>query len=331
MSHPFTLGIDVSKASLDISLSGEKETRFIQVSNNEKGFEQLTQWLVAKQIGSLHCCLEATGRYGEAVSLHLYKAGYDVSIVNPKAVKYYAKAKMQRNKTDQLDAKLLAEYCRKETPYLWHPPAEATQILQAMTRRLGNLKDDRVREVNRLKAGSHPVLVRQSLESTITYFTAQIDQLGEAIDHHIKANPTLREKNQLLETIPGVGVTTAAVILSELPLDDRIMTSKQATAFAGLVPQQAQSGQVHRRKGLCKQGSSRLRKALYMAALSAKRHNPRFRPFVARMEKEGKHTMKIIGAVMRKLLVLAYGILKSGKPFDPVHGMPQPSPLTIVK
>lgn len=332
MTYQYFLGVDVSKESLDLFLQTHEGGFHNHVSNDEEGYEKLTQWLSTyhehENQAQTHCCLEATGRYGENVCHHLYQLGYAVSVVNPKAIKKYAEAKMKRNKTDKLDAKLLAHYGERERPYLWHPSTKMTQILQAMTRHLSSLKENRTREVNRLKAGTHPDIVRTSLEDNIAFLSRQIQQLDQGIANHIRKNDELHYRQCLLTSIPGIGAVTASIILSELPTDGRLKNSKEVTAFAGMVPVHEQSGKQHLKKGFCKQGSKRLRNALYMAALSGMRFNPRLLPLVKRMRAEGKHNMKIIGACMRKLLVWSYGVLKSGMAFDPSHGIEQNLTLT---
>jgi transposase len=247
----------------------------------------------------------------------LHKAGFAVSVVNPKVTKHYAQAQMQRNKTDKLDARMLAAYCRKEEPRLWEPPSEAEMVLRALTRRLAALQKDRTREINRLKAGKHPQPVQTSMRQMIAFQETQIAKLKAEIQDHIDQNPELKQQQELLTSIPGIGDKTAAVILGELPDVKQFDTAKQVTAYAGLTPQQLQSGKTLRQGGLTKMGSKHLRTALFLPALYAKQKNPLLAPFAQRLEAAGKGKMTIVGAVMRKLLHLIYGVLKSQQPFDP--------------
>jgi transposase len=313
----YFLGIDISKDKFDVCLTDGQGYTTGQFDNQSQGFKQLSKWLKKRKVKQMHACLEATGRYGEELAYHLHKAGFEVSVVNPKVSKHYAEAQMQRNKTDKLDARMLAEYCRKEEPLLWEPPTEAEMVLRALTRRLAALQKDRTREINRLKAGKHPQQVQTSMRQMIAFQDKQIAKLQEQIQDHIDQHPDLRQQQELLASIPGIGDKTAAVILGELPNISRFESVKQVTAFAGLTPEQLQSGHTSRRRGLKKMGSKHLRTALFLPALSAKHHNPLLAPFAQRLEAAGKEKMVIVGAVMRKLLHLVYGVLKSQQPFDP--------------
>jgi len=314
----YFLGIDISKAKFDVHLISDQQTWSGQFSNTVQGFKQLNKWLKKRKVDQLHACMEATGSYGEALTYFLHEQGYKVSVVNPKIIKHYGHSKMQRNKTDKLDAQLIAEYCQKESPRAWQPPTEAQRTLKAMTRRLEALQADRTREKTRLKAKSHPDMVRESIEESIAFYDQQIKKLKAQIQDHINNHPDeLKEKHQLLTSIPGIGDKTSAILLSELPDIQLFKSSKQVTAFAGLTPKQLQSGKVHRYGGMYKLGSRRLRKALYFPALTGMVRNPILRDMAARLAERGITGMSAVAALMRKLLQLVYGVLKSERPFDP--------------
>jgi transposase len=314
----YFLGIDISKVKFDVHLIGDQQTWSGQFSNTDQGFKQLNKWLKKRKVDRLHACMEATGSYGEALTYFLHEQGHKVSVVNPKIIKHYGYSKMQRNKTDKLDARLIAQYCQKESPRAWQPPTEAQRTLKALTRRLEALQTDRTREKTRLKAKTHPDMVRESIEESIAFYDQQIEKLKAQIQDHINNNPDeLQEKHQLLTSIPGVGDKTAAVLLGELPDIQLFKSSKQITAFAGLTPKQLQSGQVHYYGGMYKLGSRRLRNALYFPALTGKVHNPILRDMAERLAERGITGMSAVAALMRKLLQLVYGILKSERPFDP--------------
>ncbi len=145
----------------------------------------------------------------------------------------------------------------------------------------------------------------------------QIAQVERKIRQHFDDHPDLKRRRDLLTSIPGIGQTTAGSILSEIPHLDRFQSAKAVAAFAGLSPRERRSGtSIHGRTRLCKTGNARIRKALYMPAMVALRFNPTLRIFAERLLAAGKHKRLVIGAVMRKLLVLAYGILRSGVAFD---------------
>ena len=316
------LGIDISKEKFDVHLITTNQTRSGQFSNDTQGFKQLHKWLIKQQVTQLHACMEATGSYGEPLACCLHEQGYKVSIVNPKIIKHYGHSQMQRNKTDKLDARLIAAYCQKETPRVWQPPTEAQRTLKAFTRRLHALQSDRTREMNRLKAARHPDPVSESIEDSIAFHDKQIKKLEKHIQDHIDQHPdALADKMLLLTSIPGVGHKTAAILLGELPDIALFKSSKQVTAFAGLSPKQLQSGKMNRSGGMYKLGSRRLRNALYFPALTGKTHNPILRDMSQRLAARGTTGKSAIAALMRKLLQLVFGVLKSQRPFDPYYSV----------
>jgi transposase len=145
------LGVDIAKLKFDVCLIKENgKAKHKVFTNTTHGFEQLVVWLNSHQAGSLHVCLEATGSYGEALALHLFDAGYRVSVVNPAAVKAFAASRLTRTKTDKVDAELIARFCLLQQPQVWQPPAPQVRELQALVRRLESLIEMRVAEENRL-------------------------------------------------------------------------------------------------------------------------------------------------------------------------------------
>jgi transposase len=282
------------------------------------GCEHLLDWLSKQGIERVHACLEATGTYGEALSLFLYEAGHTVSVVNPAAIKAFAGSRLSRTKTDKVDAELIARFCLAQAPPLWTPlPAEVRE-LQALVRRLESLIEMRVAEENRLSSGITVEMVRESVEAHLTYFHEQIKRCEELIRNHINSNPTLKQHSELLDSIPGIAETTAALLLSEITDITQYRSARQVAAYAGLVPRERQSGtSVRGRTRLSKIGNARLRRALYFPALTALRCSPFFQQWAERLQKRGKSKMSVICAVMRKLVHVAYRVLKSGKEFDP--------------
>ena len=314
------LGIDVSKDSLEVVLLREGETaQQARFDNTRTGFNSLHNFLKKRKVERLHACLEATGHYGDGVALFLYEAGYTVSVVNPARIKGYAQSRMSRNKTDSVDATLIADFCRTQQPEAWTPPAPEVQELQAMVRHLHNLTEMRQQEVNRRQAGITTPAVLKTLHEHIAFLDQQIAQLKQQIHDHVDRHPALRQQRDLLTSIPGLGDLTAFRLLAELRDIAAFASPRQLAAFAGLTPRQRLSGSsIRGRSRLSKCGSSRLRAALYFPAIVAMRHNPLLRPFAARLLANGKSKLQVIAAVMRKLLHLVFGILKSGQPFDPL-------------
>jgi transposase len=318
MEHTI-LGIDVAKATLDVALLRPNQpAQAASYANTLAGFKQLEKWLRKRKAGQVHVCLEATGLYGDEVALFLHEAGHTVSVVNPARIKAYAASQLQRNKTDRLDAVLIADFCRTQQPPAWTPPDPAWRDLRAMARHLLDLQEMRQQERNRLKAGVTTALVRQTLEDHIAFIQAQIKVLEHHIKDHINQHPDLKQQRDLLKSIPGIGHLTAALLLAELADLRRFDHAGQVVAFAGLNPYQRSSGSsVRGQSRLSKIGNATVRRILYFPALSARRHNPLIALWCDQLAARGKTKMQVIGAAMRKLLVLAYGVLKSGQPFDP--------------
>jgi transposase len=316
--NTFYLGIDVAKKSFDVALLGGEGPNSGHFSNDPDGFAKLSRWLEKREANELHACLEATGRYGDALAIHLYQQGHRVSVVNPNRIKKYAESKLQRTKTDLVDAKLIAEFCAKEEPAFWAPPRAADVKLQAMVRHVAALKDMRQQERNRLKSGQQSLEVLQVITDHVAFLEVQIADLEQQIKDHIDQHPDMKQKKELLVSIPGISDTTAAKFLAEVPDVSKFPQASQLAAHAGVTPKSRHSGSsVHSPGRMSKIGNARLRSAFYMPALSAGRYNPIIRALVERLEAKGKSKMCIIGAVMRKLIHLAYGVLKTGKPFDP--------------
>lgn len=313
------LGIDIAKLKFDVCLikpSGHGKHKVFP--NTRHGFEQLVAWLASHQVSDLHTCLEATGSYGEPLALFLFEAGFVVSVANPAAVRAFANAGLSRTKNDKVDAELIARFCLAQRPKAWQPPAPALRELQALVRRLESLIEMRVAEENRLSSGGTTFTVRHSLEEHIAYLLAEIKQTETLIRQHINDHPDLKEQSDLLDSIPGIGETTAALLLAEIVNIKQYTSARQVAAYAGLVPRERRSGSsVRGRTCLSKIGNARLRKALYFPAITALRCSDFFKTWAESLRTRGKSKMSVIGAAMRKLIHLAYGVLKTGKPFDP--------------
>jgi transposase len=318
------LGIDVAKETLDIALSDGVHMSHNQFPNTTKGHEQLELWLRKQTNSRVPVCLEATGQYGDGVAEYLFTQGYPVSVVNPARIKHYANSKLRRNKTDKADAQLIAEYCLREKPVLWTPPPASFKDLQALVRHLEDLQGIRQQESNRLQSGVHTQFVLDSLTSMCDLIDDQIKQTKEAIQEHIDQHENLKRMQCLLITIPGIGKLTAAKLLGEIRNILDFQSARQLAAYAGLTPRNFLSGtSVHKKSRLSKTGNANLRKALYMPAMVAIKHNPIIQSFCARLSQTGLRPMEVIGAAMRKLLHLVFGILKSGRPFDPNYLNPK--------
>jgi transposase len=316
------VGIDMAKAKFDAVLwqagtTGNKRrnVKHKLFENNEAGFKALQQWLATQPKAELHLCMEATNSYGVALAYFMTRQGYQVSVVNPSQIKAFAESDLKRNKTDKLDASTIAEFCYQKAPRPWQPASEKAQEFQALYRRWETLKDIAAQEKNRLDS-ERDGLVCSSLESHIAYLNEQLEALECALDSHLQSDPVLDQQHTLLESIPGIGKVTSYCLLAEVPFAV-FSHVNELVAFAGLNPKVHTSGKFQGRTKISKMGSARLRKALYFPAITACQHNPLVQPLVQRLEQENRCSLFILCAVMRKLLHFAFGVIKSGKPFDP--------------
>ena len=313
------LGIDVSKDWLDVVLVREGvPAEKGQFDNSNQGFRQLQHFLKKRKVKELHVCLEATGYYGAEAALFLHQSGYKVSVVNPARIKAYAESQLSRTKTDAADAALIVDFCRTQQPSAWTPPPPEQQELQVLVRHLENVKDMRQQELNRRQAGIPSETILKTLDDHIAFLDQQITDLLRLIHDHIERHPHLRQQRDLLTSIPGIGDLTAFKLLAEIVDVQTFDSARQLAAFAGLTPRERRSGSsVRGRTRLSKRGTPRLRSALYFPAIVAQRHNPILQAFAQRLLAAGKSKLQVVAAVMRKLLHLVFGILKSGHPFDP--------------
>jgi len=313
------LGIDVGKADFHCALLIDGHSRSNSFSNSQAGFQKLLGWLRNRDVARVHACLESTGGWSEELAGFLHKHGHAVSVVNPSAVKAFGQSELSRTKTDKADAALIARYCHAMAPRLWTPPSLSQQRLQRLSRRRVALDDMRVQENNRLK-GPGVDDIRSSIEATIAFLTRQIAEIDADIASLIDNDPSLRGKRELLESIPGIGERVATTILGELPQITEFRNGKALAAFVGLCPREYRSGTSVAASWLSKVGNRHVRRVLYMPAMTAMRFNPVLRAFAARLRSYGKRPKQIIAAVMRRLIVIAYGVLKSAQPFSAQGG-----------
>ncbi len=319
------LGIDVAKASYQVTLFHDERILRHSFRNQPEHFAELTQWLAQQGVQELHACMEATGRYGEALATYLYQQGQRVSVVNPARIKAYAQSQLRRNKTDQLDADVIAHFAQTQQPPAWTPTPPAIRELQELVHQYDSLQAARQQEHNRLQAGVQSESVQQLLTQHLAFLDAQLDTVRRLIEDQIDQHPDLKQRQDLLTSIPGIATLTAAK-LQAIELH-RFADVRAATAFVGLTPRQRTSGsRVRGRSHLSKIGHAALRHALYMPAVVAKRYNPIVRAFCLRLMAKGKPTLAVLAAAMHKLLALAFGVLKSGKPFD--SNYPKVHPVT---
>jgi transposase len=315
-------GIDVAKERLDCAVvahGGERPIGQRSFPNTPDGIERAAAWVlkVSKvEISEAHAVLEPTAAYHELAARLLATKGMTVSLVNPAQIRSFAKGMAVLNKTDRIDAVLLARYGCLARPKAWSPPAEPLVELQALLARLDDLEGDLRREQNRYEQAcvrSCSSVIKRSFATSLKALKAQCKLLQQAIAEHLAAHDDLQADLKRLRTIPAVGPKTALRMLALLR-SHRFDTARQAAAFVGLVPIERQSGKsVRGRPRLSKAGNSRLRAALYMAAVVATKLNPDIKAQQQRLLERGKAKMSTLGAAMRKLVHICFGVLKSGK------------------
>lgn len=308
------LGIDIAKKKFDVFLMFNAKTLKRVFDNSPKGFALLQGWLMSLHIGELHACMEATGVYGEALAEFLFEKGHLVSVVNPLRIKGFAKSDLQRNKTDPADARTIAKFCLAKDPDPWHPMPEPIKHLQSLTRRIEALDEMLGAENNRLEAASRSV--RPSLKRIIRTLEKEIENVHRLIKEHIDDHPDLKQQSDLLQSIPGIGQKTAQVLLGEIEFS-KFESARSLAAQAGVTPGKHASGNTLDWTRLSKLGNSRIRKALYFPAIVAVQHNQIIIQFAKRLSQNGKRPMQIVCASMRKLLHIAFGVIKHNRPFDP--------------
>ena len=312
------LGIDIAKQKFDVALLVDGKTKHKACKNSVEGFETLTLWLERQGIQKVHACLEATGSYGEDLAIYLHEAGHIVSIVNPARIKGFGQSELIRTKTDKIDAALIARFCLAMNPGPWNPPSPEIRSLRALVRRVDSLIDMRSQEKNRISTAHETVALL--IKEHIAYLDQEIEKIRQQIADLIGKDPHLKRKKDLLDSIPALGKATIPHILAELDDLGKFNHVREMVAFIGLAPKETISGSsIKGKPRLCKIGHARLRRALYMPALVSIQCNPLMIAFYKRMKDKGKNGKVIVCAIMRKLLHVIYGVLKSGKKYDPNH------------
>lgn len=320
------LGVDVAKAKLDCILldctSGKRKSKVFP--NTGAGYMQVLEWLKKQGAPNPHVIMEPTGVYHEPAALALTDAGLTLSLVNPAQLRQFAQGLGVKTKTDKADSTVLARFGQTQQPEPWQPPSRSARTLKALLARRDTVADDLQRERNRQEAADFtqtPAEVKTSITQTITFLEAELKRFEKMINDHIDSDPELRNKKELLETIPGVGerVSTNMTALFAARTFER---AEQVAAYLGLVPVQWESGSsVQGRPRLSKAGPAHLRKLLYMPAVKARQCNPHIKALGERLLAKGKSKMAVIGACMRKLAHLCFGVLHTGKPYEPTYAM----------
>lgn len=303
------VGIDVSKERLDVAVIPRGDV--FEVDNDHAGIDEL-----AKRLASLRpdvIALEATGGFETVAAADLAAAGFAVIIVNPAQVRAYGQALGRKAKTDTIDAGLIAAFVQATKPQIRPLPDAQTQELSALVTRRRQIVQMITAEENR----SQMVLAkpaRKSIKRLLTALHRELESLEGDLDHHIRNSPVWRVRENLMTSVPGVGVATARTLLAELP-ELGSLDRRQIAALAGLAPWTRQSGKW-KGKSFIGGGRSKVRAALFMAALVAGRFNPVLKAFRDKLVAAGKPKIVAVVAIMRKLLTILNAIIRDGKPWQ---------------
>ncbi len=320
------IGIDVSKAKIDCAWLRDLETGKVKtkvLKNNAAGFQSLINWAEVNTqhpLSSIRFVMEATGIYHEALAYALHATGAEVCVVNPAYIHNYAKSLGTRSKTDKKDSVTIARFGATHGLEVWQPEADEIRHLKALIARHEAIEKDLQRENNRLEKAEITqvsIEVISSINTVIKELTKEKDRIRKLIDEHIDQHPTLKQDAILLKSIPGVGPVIAQRMIA-LIHSRKFISAKQCSAFIGLNPVMRESGtSVRGRAHLSKMGDAKIRAKLYMAAVVAIQHNPDIKQQYERLLQNGKSKMAALGAAMRKLVQICFGVLKHQTPYQP--------------
>lgn len=312
------IGIDVSKKKLDVCALFDGKSKKKIVDNSVSGFKSLRNWISKNNINNPHICMESTGCYSEDVAEFFHELGFKVSVVNPLQIKAFRNSKLIRQKTDSVDAQIIAEFCLQNNPSPWNPRSPEKKELHNINVRISALKTEVIRASNALENKNLSKVILKSIHDEIKFLKKQIALLEDEAQKIINSDKNLKEQFDRITEIKGVGEKLALAIIADMPDVSNFQKSGQFSAFAGVSPSHFQSGSsVRGNSHISRLGSKSIRKVLYMSALVVKNHNPHFQRFVQKLQKKGKAPKVIIVAIMRKLMCILFGMLKNSSNFDP--------------
>ena len=326
MKKRYFMGIDLAKATFDFCLlsgSGACLGRG-QLPNEPSSIEGFLAQLLApgRKLSQIHFALESSGVYGQRLLAALHQRGLAVSVLNPAQVKYFAFSVLRRTKNDRVDAELIARFCLERKPLLTRPLRPVEEQLRLLVHERESRVGEQTRERNRAKKDPFqialPTLISRQRQQRLQQLEEEIAQLDVAIDALIASDECLKTQSQLLCSIPGIAKLTAAKLLSELAAKE-FQSARQLAAYAGLTPAEFRSGYfLYGKTHLSKIGNAFLRKALYLPAAVARRWCKPLQPWITILQSRKLPDLAIRGAIMRKLLHIAFGVLKHQKPFNPL-------------
>lgn len=314
-------GCDTSKDTIDVVRLVNDRTAHRRFDNTTAGHQRLITWL-NKPGQPVRVVVEASGIYSLDLALALHEAEQvQVMVANPRALKDYRRAHMQRSKTDKVDATIICDYARRMPFILWQPPSAEVLELQQIARRIQALIVERSREKNRLRVAMATVttsaIVINDIEVNIRHLGRRINQLEKQALKRIAESAPMEQAHQHLTSVPGISHRSAVQLMAEILVLPKGLSVREWVAFAGLDVRRYESGtSVERPPRISRVGNVRLRRALYMPALVAIRCDEAIGAFYEKLIGKGKKPLVAIVAVMRKLLHSIYGMLKHDADFD---------------
>lgn len=310
------IGVDIDSKWLVAKISRRGAVQpTTQFPNTPAGYRKLIAWATRRGQPARVCC-ESTGVYSQPFALQLHRTtDIEVMVVNPKAIHQFAQATLARGKTDAMDAAIILEYLTRMPFKAWRPPSDEVLEIQALSRRLVQLTVERTRERNRLHAARRRGPLGRAIAHDITlnlrHLERRINTLRAETLALIQTLPELQHCYERLLSVTGFGSATAIKLIGELMALPPDMQGPQWVAHAGLDPRPRESGTSAKPRRISKSGNRYLREALYMPALVAIKHDPHVKAFYNKLLAAGKKPMQGIIAVMRKLLLAIWGMLKN--------------------
>ncbi len=301
-------GIDVSKASLDVAISHKTEIK--SFLNQDSGIKQVVSYL--KTLELTLTVMEATGGLEKLLVASLVEANLPVVVINPRQVRDFAKAKGKLAKTDSIDARILVEFGENIHPEVRPLSDKQTEAIKALLTRRQQIMEMITMENNRLWPADIKVI--PSIQDHLNWLKQELKRIDQDLDDKIQKSPIWREKDNLLQSVPGVGPILSMTLLGSLP-ELGSLTRKQIAALAGVAPFNRDSGK-YRGKRTTRGGRPRIRTALYMATLSATRFNPVIKAQYRHLIKNGKEKKVALVACMRKLITILNALLRDQRPWQ---------------
>lgn len=305
------LGIDVSKARLDVRLLTETRSVSNSFVNNSLGFEQLKKWTRKHFDGPVHACMESTGSYSYGPATSLLQWCQVVSVVNPRRIKNFGQSLGSFNKTDKADARVIAEYCRRMTPRPWRLTDPYAQQLLLLVRRISDLDGLTNMERNRLENPYLPPCIMSSIQSTLECFGQQRLYTWGLLREHVQSSSKVKLQVRTLALLNGMAELSAVRYLAYVGDSSNYASSSEVCGFCGMYPVLNQSGQTSKRSRMSRCGEPALRGQFHMPAVTASIHDPSMAEFRKRLQDRGLSKAAAITACKSKLLRRCYGVLKA--------------------